>query len=795
MTASNTTSNTNILIKRSLLSGNAAPSSLKQGELAYSYNSNTLFIGTEGSDGYLEIGNWSNLSSNITSISGSTTYGSTTAIPNITVDKHGKIVDITTSTIATTLSISADSGSNDSINLLNDTLNIAGGFGIKTSTDGSYGVTVQLNNTNVILANTNGYQTIDGTLNISGNLNVIGTTTTIDTVNLVVEEPMIFLANNNTSGDVVDIGFAGLYNNGAANVWTGLIRHAGDADKNYHLFKEYTLDAKNGSFDIVTANAQYATLQVNDLITGNNAVLKDNNAGSISWGYDSGTVQGCASVAIGYNSGQLQGCCAVALGNQAGKNHQYDGAVAIGAFAGVNSQLCNSIAIGLDAGQSQAWDAVALGRSAGSTNQSYYSVAVGRSAGETCQGYKAIAMGRYAGQSNQQYQAVALGTEAGRTCQKDNAVAIGSFAGQSFQGYDAISIGSSAGRNCQGTNAIAIGNSAGYGYCTAQGNNSIAIGACAGYSFAHACSIILNASGTELNSSEAGLYIDPIRANNAVGGNVTAYNTTTQEVVYTDVKINNQGITLANGSTISDSAGSANVYIKFLQQTTNTGNVAFYDPTTGELSYSTLGELHPYEIANGAYAWYVDSVGDLVGPNAGKLRDSSYSVQFGFNIDDTNINTGRVSIGYSAGNNNQGSDSVAMGHESGSNNQGSQSVAIGRLAALNDQGNDSVAIGYNAASNTQGQFSVAIGAEAGYGGDFAQGQYSIALGYKAGYNRTYQNSIILNASGVALNSSNAGFYVSATRYEATQEDIDGIAFYNPTTKEMRYSYTLDGGAF
>ena len=49
-------SNTNILIKRSLLAGNAAPVSLEQGELAYSYNSNTLFICTEGSDSYLEIG-------------------------------------------------------------------------------------------------------------------------------------------------------------------------------------------------------------------------------------------------------------------------------------------------------------------------------------------------------------------------------------------------------------------------------------------------------------------------------------------------------------------------------------------------------------------------------------------------------------------------------------------------------------------------------------------------------------------------------------------------------------------
>ena len=53
----------------------------------------------------------------------------------------------------------------------------------------------------------------------------------------------------------------------------------------------------------------------------------------------------------------------------------------------------------------------------------------------------------------------------------------------------------------------------------------------------------------------------------------------------------------------------------------------------------------------------------------------------------------------------------------------------------------------------------------------------------------------MNSSGSALNAANAGFYVSATRYEETQEDIDGIAFYNPTTKEMRYSYTLDGGVF
>jgi hypothetical protein len=47
-------SNTNILIKRSLTT--SAPSSLRQGELAYSYNSNTIFLGSPSGDGAIKIG-------------------------------------------------------------------------------------------------------------------------------------------------------------------------------------------------------------------------------------------------------------------------------------------------------------------------------------------------------------------------------------------------------------------------------------------------------------------------------------------------------------------------------------------------------------------------------------------------------------------------------------------------------------------------------------------------------------------------------------------------------------------
>lgn len=71
-------------------------------------------------------------------------------------------------------------------------------------------------------------------MTVSGNLTVTGTLTTIDTVNLVVKDPLIKLANNNSS-DAVDIGFYGLYNDGSAK-YTALFRDRSDSGK----FKLYT---------------------------------------------------------------------------------------------------------------------------------------------------------------------------------------------------------------------------------------------------------------------------------------------------------------------------------------------------------------------------------------------------------------------------------------------------------------------------------------------------------------------------------------------------------------------------
>ncbi len=99
--------------------------------------------------------------------------------------------------------------------------------------------------------------TVSGDVTITGNLTVEGTTLTVNVTSLSVEDSIIQLANGNIS-DAIDIGFAGHYSNGTANVHTGLVRHA--ADDTYYLFDEYLPDISNV---IDVANARIATINTN----------------------------------------------------------------------------------------------------------------------------------------------------------------------------------------------------------------------------------------------------------------------------------------------------------------------------------------------------------------------------------------------------------------------------------------------------------------------------------------------------------------------------------------------------
>jgi len=124
---------------------------------------------------------------------------------------------------------------------------------------------------------------------------------------------------------------------------------------------------------------------------------------------------------------------------------------------------------------------------------------------------------------------VSLGSDAGKYSQANWANAIGYYAGYTNQGFFANAIGSYAGFLNQGDFAIAIGYLAGF---SNQSPNSI----------------VLNASGVELDGSTNGFYVDPIRQDTNYQY-ALYYNPSTAEATYGPATAGPAGKDGTNGAT------------------------------------------------------------------------------------------------------------------------------------------------------------------------------------------------------------------------------------------------------
>jgi hypothetical protein len=209
-------------------------------------------------------------------------YGSTTAVPVITVNAQGQITAASTASIATSFDIS--DGSNSDTVAGGETLTFSG-------TSNETDITVSNNEVTVGLV-TN--PTIGGNLTVSGNLSVAGTTTSVNSTNLEVNDPLFKMGANNDSSDAIDLGFYGLYDtSGSLDLYAGLFRDANDGK--WKLFKDSQSEPTT-TVDTTATGYSVATLVAN---------LEGNVTGNITGGTVSGLTADIAVTDGGTGAGSF----------------------------------------------------------------------------------------------------------------------------------------------------------------------------------------------------------------------------------------------------------------------------------------------------------------------------------------------------------------------------------------------------------------------------------------------------------------------------------------------------------
>lgn len=298
--------NSKIQIKRS--TSNNQPSTLFSGELAYSYTSNTLFIGLPDNAGHVAIGGQriielANLVYNVANAAYDTANAAsagsldatsrTTAnaaydTANLAFDRANTanlyaavIFDVangaydranTANTVAATV-FGVANGAYDRANTANVLASVA--FDRANTANGLASQAFDRANTKLDSAG----GTLSGDLNITGNLIVSGETTKINTTISTVVDPLMLLANNNTLSDTIDLGLIAKYANTDSDiVYTGVMRDA--TTKEWYMFHQYDQDPSVNNHINPSAN-NFQISMLNAGLRTSNLILGGVNA--ISW--------------------------------------------------------------------------------------------------------------------------------------------------------------------------------------------------------------------------------------------------------------------------------------------------------------------------------------------------------------------------------------------------------------------------------------------------------------------------------------------------------------------------------
>jgi hypothetical protein len=120
-------------------------------------------------------------------------------------------------------------------------------------------------------------------LTVTGNLIVTGNVTSVSANNLIIDDPMIVLANNNTTTDLLDIGFIGHYGPSGQNRHTGFVRHA--STNEYYVFYNYDKHIHSTNNIINIADASFLKSNINaNAFKGNLIATSASISGSLGVG-------------------------------------------------------------------------------------------------------------------------------------------------------------------------------------------------------------------------------------------------------------------------------------------------------------------------------------------------------------------------------------------------------------------------------------------------------------------------------------------------------------------------------
>lgn len=116
----------------------------------------------------------------------------------------------------------------------------------------------------------------EGNVQIGGDLVVTGNVTTQNVSSLEVQDPLIYLAGNNYTSDLVDIGFVGNYFDGSTQRHAGLVRHA--ATDQFYIFKGYTAEPDNNIIDVGNTSLGYVQGTLNAYLDSGKGFVANSTA-------------------------------------------------------------------------------------------------------------------------------------------------------------------------------------------------------------------------------------------------------------------------------------------------------------------------------------------------------------------------------------------------------------------------------------------------------------------------------------------------------------------------------------